>query len=119
MSLVGGSLMEQWQQVVLAVDSAPKFQQALVGWQACTQRAGVDVKTIEDFFTYADSQAHQGGSAQDSVHLGRLYAMCLGPAEAVRDKLRQQAKVSFLADHAGTVSQLTSVLASLKAQSEQ
>jgi len=113
----GAPLQQQWMSTVTAIDAGPQFQRALVGWRSCTQRAGVDVTTISDFFTYADSQAH-GGSTQDSIHLGRIYARCLGPAEAVRDQLRQQARVSFLSNHASAVAELTSMLASLKVQSE-
>jgi hypothetical protein len=115
---IGAGLMGQWMNVVSKIDAGPQFQGALVGWQSCTRRAGIDVTTISDFFTYADWEAENGGSAQNSVHLGQIYARCLGQAEAVRDRLRQKAKVSFLAAHTSTTAELTAMLKSLKFQSE-
>ena len=115
----GAPLQEQWMNVVTAIDAGPQFQEALVGWQACTQRAGVDVTTLSAFFDYADSQATHGGSAQDSVHLARIYVTCLAPAEAVRDRLRQEDRVSFFTDHAGAIPRLTSLLVPLEAQPSQ
>jgi hypothetical protein len=114
---IGGRLMTPWMQLVAAVDGGPQFQDALVGWQSCTQRAGIDVATIDQFFGYLDEQAHRQTSAQASVRFGAIYARCLGPAENVRDHLRQQAKASFLATHRSVVLQLDAKLASLRAQS--
>ena len=115
----GAPLQDQWMNVVTAIDAGPQFQQALVGWQSCTRRAGLDVTTLSAFFDYADSQATHGGSAQDSVHLARIYATCLAPAEAVRDQLRQDDRVSFLTDNAGAIARLTSMLVPLEAQASQ
>jgi hypothetical protein len=49
------------------------------------------------------------GGAQESLHLARIYAGCLGPAEAVRDQLRQQARSAFFAGHSAAIAQLTSM----------
>ncbi len=107
---VAAPLEQQWMDIVTTIDNGPQFQQALVGWRTCTRRSGVDVSTIEDFFAVADSTATHGGSAQESLHLARIYAGCLGPAEAVRDQLRQQARTTFFTSHPAVIAQLTSMV---------
>jgi hypothetical protein len=61
----GSTLQDQWMSIVAKIDTEAPFQRALDGWRTCTQHAGVNVSTIQAFFSYADSQRVHGGGLQD------------------------------------------------------
>jgi hypothetical protein len=102
----GSTLQDQWMSMVAKIDTEAPFQRALGGWRTCTQHAGVHVSTIQAFFSYADSQRVHGGGLQGSIRLAAIYARCLAPAEALRDRLRQRARTVFVRTHATAVAQL-------------
>jgi len=101
--LSGSTLQEPWMtQIVPSIDNGAPFQQALIGWRSCMHDAGINVTTIDSFFTYADTQSHLGST----LGIAATYARCLAPAEAIRDNLRQQARTAFLSANAPAVAQL-------------
>lgn len=100
----GLALQANWMAVVTAIDAGGPFRHALEGWRTCTQDAGINVSSVEAFFSYADAQAHQQSGPSD-FQLAGIYARCLGPAEAVRDHLRRVARAAFLNAHWTAVTQ--------------
>jgi len=103
-----GALQQAWQSgVIPQVDNSPAFTKALTGWSSCMKRGGVDVTTLDGFFTYADSQAQSG---PPSAGLGELFGRCLAPAESIRVHLRQSARVAFIAEHASDVNALSALV---------
>ena len=100
----GLALQANWMTIVTGIDAGGVFRHALEGWRTCTQNAGINVSNIEAFFSYADAQAHQQSGPSD-FQLAGIYARCLGPAEAVRDHLRQVARTAFLSAHETAITQ--------------
>jgi len=103
-----GALQQAWQSMVVPeVDKSQAFTRALSGWSSCMKRGGVDVTTLDGFFTYADRQAQSGSP---SAALGELFGRCLAPAESLRVHLRQSARVAFITEHASDISALSALV---------
>lgn len=95
---------------VPSIDRSATFQKALVGWASCLQRRGVRVSTLSDFFQFADAASHKSPASRYVVNLGKWYASCLAPAEAVRDQLRRAARDAFMANHVNQLSLISQKL---------
>jgi hypothetical protein len=51
--------------------------------------------------------------AKNYLKYGKLYAICLAPAESIRDQMRQKARTVFEHAHASQIAGLTSTLREL------
>jgi hypothetical protein len=128
-------LENEWEDILEKVDTSSLFIHALRGFVACSASAGVDiagfihrpesgpvgvhnagVASIDAFFDDMARQiqpltnANARSEAQaESIHLGGIYARCLGPAEAVRDRLREVDRVEFFSEHAEQILQIQKI----------
>jgi hypothetical protein len=106
----GAALKNEWGDVLSRVDATPQVQAALRDFQACTAKAGDGNANVQGFLVDVDDKTvplYLNGqtSRADAVEkqLGQVFARCLGPAQALRIKLRQQQRSVFFASHAEAI----------------
>jgi hypothetical protein len=111
-ALPGSALQSRWMGVVAQIDAGTRFQSALGGWARCTSQAGLDTPTINSFFSLMDGALHNNPGAAGTRY-AEIYARCLGPAESVRDHLRQVSRTAFFDSHTSQVNALRTRAAAL------
>jgi hypothetical protein len=105
---LGSSLRGEWMRKVAEIDESKAFKTALRKFASCTAKSGIDVTSIDSFFTDLSSQMRSsGGSTAVNLHFASVYATCLAPAETMRDNLRTQARQAFFSTNAEQIDQLT------------
>jgi hypothetical protein len=111
---LGSTLQSEWMRKVAEIDEGRAFRKALKGFTSCTAKSGIDITSINGFFTYMGTQMNASGhSPAMSLHFAAIYATCLGPAETVRDDLRAQDRQTFFSTNAEQIDQLTSKINSI------
>lgn len=90
-------LMRQWLDALGRVDSTPGYKAALETSLACMRGSGINVATIQDFFSAVDAQTSRAVIAKTislttarsrGVQLGQIYAHCMQGSEQVREQMR-------------------------------
>lgn len=111
-------LSSVWQgQIIPGINRSGAFKKALVGWSSCVSRGGVAATSIDGYFQ--DTSLLMRGAtsnaalAKNYLKYGKLYAICLAPAESIRDQMRQKARTVFEHAHAPQIAGLTSTLREL------
>ncbi|MGW1621157.1 hypothetical protein [Streptomyces sp. NPDC002172] len=99
-------LEQRWFGELGAVDRAPATVRARRGLPGCLAGHGVPAKDERAFMGAADARQQAATPADlpaTERALGRVYADCMRPVEAVRDPARLSLRTRFLADHAAEV----------------
>ncbi|MFK0151637.1 hypothetical protein ACIQVL_07450 [Streptomyces sp. NPDC090499] len=99
-------LEQRWFGELGAVDSAPATVRARRGLPGCLAGHGVPAKDERAFMGAADARQQAAAPADlpaTERAMGRVYADCMRPVEAVRDPARLSLRTGFLADHAAEV----------------
>lgn len=118
-----GPLPEEWMQTATAVDHDPRVLTAYQAFGPCAAAHGVAAASESDFFGYADgseqSAATEAQRRAIDVHLGRIYATCMQPIEAVRSHIRTGLRGTFLDQHQADVQRIEQQVAMSVAALEQ
>ncbi|MFG3287698.1 hypothetical protein ACGF3G_02640 [Streptomyces sp. NPDC048179] len=99
-------LEQRWFGELGAVDRAPATVRARRGLSGCLAERGAPARDERAFMGVADARQQAADPADLSATeraLGRVYADCMRPVEAVRDPARLSLRTRFLADHATEV----------------
>ncbi|MFF7774449.1 hypothetical protein ACFZCG_08440 [Streptomyces tanashiensis] len=102
-------LQSDWFAEIAPVDRAPDVREAFAGLGRCLADHQVDARDEEAFFGLVD-QRLQAADADAARSLGRVYATCMKPVEAVREPLREKAAVSFRVSHAAEIARVRTEL---------
>lgn len=107
------TLQGQWFRELASVQRLPATVRALETLPDCLSGYGFQVRDENGFFALVDSRLLDAPSAEFPYvdrELGRAYATCMRPVEAVREPARQQARTRFLTEHADEVRELRRTL---------
>ncbi|MFE3069947.1 hypothetical protein [Streptomyces sp. NPDC059247] len=99
---VYGALRNRWFEEIAPVDRSPGVRRALLGLRDCLTAHRVDARDEESFFALVDRRLQNGDTAAGRA-LGRTYADCMAPVEAVREPLRAKAAERFRAAHSAEI----------------
>lgn len=107
-------LSQAWQErVIPQINRTSAFKKALAGWSYCVSQGGVTANSIDAYFQNIGPimrGATNAAVAKDYLKYGKLYATCLGPAEALRDHLRVVERKVFERQHWSQIAALTNAL---------
>lgn len=108
-------LSKVWQgRIIPRINRSGAFKKALVGWSYCVSQGGVAATLIDGYFQDTGSLMRgvtsNAALAKNYLKYGKLYATCLGPAEAIRDQMRLSARTNFEQQHASQIAALTTTL---------
>ncbi|MEW1777449.1 hypothetical protein [Streptomyces sp. NPDC086777] len=99
-------LEQRWFGELGAVDGAPATVRARRGLPGCLAGHGAPAKDERAFMGVADARQQAAAPADLAATeraMGRVYADCMRPVEAVRDPARLSLRTRFLTDHATEV----------------
>ncbi|MGY5058913.1 hypothetical protein ACWDFR_33445 [Streptomyces sp. 900105755] len=99
-------LEQRWFGELGAVDRAPATARARRGLPGCLAGHGAPAKDERAFMGVADARQQAAAPADlpaTERAMGRVYADCMRPVEAVRDPARLSLRTRFLADHAAEI----------------
>lgn len=106
-------LQELWFRELTSLRRRPGTVGALRALFGCLAEHGVHARDEKGFFTLVDTRLNSAASAdvrRTDRALGRAYASCMRPVEAVREPARLRLRARFLADHADDVRELRKTL---------
>lgn len=110
-SAVSSSLRQDWEKVLRSADSDAHVLADRAALGPCFAAHGVLAASEDEFFGYVDSRLARvspSSFAAENVRLGGVYAACMAPLEARRERLRLAERPGFLAGHAAAVADLES-----------
>ncbi|MEU3979179.1 hypothetical protein AB0F77_03570 [Streptomyces sp. NPDC026672] len=108
-----GPLQRLWFGALSTLDRGTRVRDALGTLPDCLAGRGIKVGDENAFFVLVDSRlaaAPAADRARLDRDLGRAYADCMRPVEAVRDSARLRLREEFLREHAGEVTALRRTL---------
>ncbi|MFI6359996.1 hypothetical protein ACIBJF_47285 [Streptomyces sp. NPDC050743] len=108
-----GPLQRAWFTELADLRRGPATVRALGALPDCLSRHGFQVRDEQDFMRLGDARG-QTASAADlpyiEAEMGRAYATCMRPVEAVREPARLRLRARFCADHADDIRDLRRTL---------
>ncbi|MER7760691.1 hypothetical protein [Streptomyces sp. NPDC097619] len=99
---VYGPLQSAWFTEVATIDRTPEVRAAFAGLGDCLTAHRVDAADESAFFDLVD-QRLQAADDTAARGLGKVYATCMKPVEAVRQPLRARAASRFRASHSAEI----------------
>ncbi|WP_410538492.1 hypothetical protein [Streptomyces sp. KL2] len=106
-------LQGRWFRELASLRGDPAAARALRGLPGCLAGHGIEVGDEDGFFALADTRLNSAAPAERprvDRELGRAYASCMRPVEAVREPARLRMREDFLAEHADEVRELRRTL---------
>lgn len=119
---IASPLQAQWSDIVTAVQASAPVTAMQPSFSACLVARGVpasladrtdrgaDNGLFDGFFSWADTLLQEATSGSQSVadehRAAQVFVACAGPTVAVMERLQQAQRTTFLARHAGPVSQI-------------
>lgn len=114
-------LQQRWFSELTSLRRDPATVRALGTLPSCLAGHGINVPDENGFFALADARL-QSAAPVDAPHtdraLGRVYAACMRPVEAVREPARLRLRTRFLTEHAAQVGELRKNLVASLRQAE-
>ncbi|MFF1308750.1 hypothetical protein [Streptomyces sp. NPDC058307] len=106
-------LQGRWFSELISLRDDPGTVEARRNLPDCLAGRGIQARDEQTFMAVA--QAREGSAApadlpRTETELGRVYADCMRPVEAVRDPVRLRTRTQFLTDHAVEVRELRTAL---------
>ncbi|WP_329274256.1 hypothetical protein [Streptomyces sp. NBC_01451] len=114
-------LQGAWFDELAALRRAPATARVLRQLPACFSRQGFRVPDEMSFMGLGDARKQAASAAElpsIEVEMGRAYATCMRPVEAVREPARLNLRTEFLTEHATQIRELRSVLVPLLHRAE-
>ncbi|MER8007750.1 hypothetical protein [Streptomyces sp. NPDC094149] len=96
-------LQQRWFTELVSLRHDPATVKALRALPTCLAGHGIRVRDENGFFALADARMQTAAPSQlprESRELGRAYATCMRPVEAVREPARERLRTQFLKAHA-------------------
>ncbi|KAA0925618.1 hypothetical protein [Streptomyces apricus] len=106
-------LQGRWFHQLAALRRAPAVTRALSALPDCFAEHGVRARDEDGFFAAVDTALSSAPSAdllRVDRELGRTYAACMRPVEAVREPARLRLRSRFLVDHADEIGEVRRTL---------
>lgn len=106
-------LQGRWFAELAALRRDPATARALRTLPGCFAGHGIKVRDEDGFFGFADARLNSATPMElpgADLELGRAYADCMRPVEAVREPARLRLRERFLADHADDIRELREAL---------
>ncbi|MPY64312.1 hypothetical protein [Streptomyces spongiae] len=106
-------LQRGWFRELASVGRAPATHRALRTLPGCLARHGVDARDERGVMAVADARMQTAAPAdlrRSGREIGRAYATCLRPVEAVREPARLRLRDRFIAEHADEVREVRKTL---------
>ncbi|MEU9391964.1 hypothetical protein AB0D86_18425 [Streptomyces sp. NPDC048324] len=106
-------LQQRWFAELVSLRHDSATVEALRALPRCLAGHGVRVRDENGFFALADARMQTAAPAdlpRESRTLGRAYATCMRPVEAVREPARERLRARFLAAHTGEIRTLRRTL---------
>ena len=111
--LYADNLMSSWNGTLQSsIEHSSTFALYQAGFASCVQRGGVNVSTIDTYFSYADSRVRASSNVSTtSRRLSALYARCVTPLEQWRDHLRKVDRSRAISSNSEEISNLENSVA--------
>ncbi|KOU67345.1 hypothetical protein ADK57_16750 [Streptomyces sp. MMG1533] len=106
-------LQQQWIGEVVSLRSDPAVLRARRGLPDCLAGQGIPARDEQSFMSVADVRQQTAAPADlpgTARELGRTYALCMRPVEAVREPARLRLRARFLTEHADEIRELRKTL---------
>ncbi|MEV7343008.1 hypothetical protein [Streptomyces sp. NPDC093544] len=106
-------LQQRWFGELVSLRGDPATVRALRTLPGCLAEQGIQARDEQAFMALADAHMQTVAPAdlpRAAHELGRAYATCMRPVEAVREPARQRLRARFLTEHADEVSELRATL---------
>ncbi|MFC3577678.1 hypothetical protein ACFOZ0_31340 [Streptomyces yaanensis] len=115
-------LQGQWFGEVASLRRDPHTLRALRTLSRCLAGHGIQARDENAFFALSDARMQTAAPAElagAEREVGRAYADCMRPVEAVREPARLRLRARFLADHADEIRELRRTLVPLLHRAEE
>ncbi|MFD9330261.1 hypothetical protein [Streptomyces sp. NPDC060065] len=115
------ALQGRWYSELVSLRRDPATVRALKTLPGCLAGFGIQARDEQAFMALADARMQSAAPAdlpRAERELGRAYASCMRPVEAVREPARQQLRTRFLTEHADEVGELRRTLVPSLRQAE-
>lgn len=98
------ALQQEWRDIDSKGDADPRYVRLISEFATCVSKHGYQGKTPIEYLSGIDGLLMGASSISErtsiSLHAGKVYAECYGPANAYRQKVREKARAEFLDQHA-------------------
>ncbi|MBK3643628.1 hypothetical protein [Streptomyces sp. MBT33] len=106
-------LQQRWFAELVSLRHDPATVKSLRALPPCLAGHGIRVRDENGFFALADARMQTAAAAElprESRALGRAYAACMRPVEAVREPARERLRARFLKSHTREIRALRGTL---------